>query len=224
MSGLQQPTPEQGREWAERELSDPRYSEVDISFFGKIKRMLDLFFQKLAEGVDNAQSPWFIIGVILFTAAVVGFVIWRVRRGTDDDFSKQLFEMDSEFTGVEPRVFRKLAHEAAENGNWADATANQIRAVFAELNKKRIIDVEAASTAAELAAAASAALPAISDKLNKAASLFDRIVFGSHPADEADYRFAEQLDSATQALRAPGQETADSAEAADSRDSEQVRA
>ena len=224
MSGLQQPTPEQGREWAERELSDPRYSEVDISFFGKIKRMLDLFFQKLAEGVDNAQSPWFIIGVILFTAAVVGFVIWRVRRGTDDDFSKQLFEMDSEFTGVEPRVFRKLAHEAAENGNWADATANQIRAVFAELNKKRIIDVEAASTAAELAAAASAALPAMSDKLNKAASLFDRIVFGSYPADEADYRFAEQLDSAAQALRAPGQETADSAEAADSRGSEQVSA
>lgn len=224
MSGLQQPTPEQGREWAERELSDPRYSEVDISFFGKIKRMLDLFFQKLADGVESAQSPWFIIGAILFTAAVVGFVIWRVRRGTDDDFSKQLFQMDAEFSGVEPRVFRKLAHQAAESGDWADATANQIRAVFAELNKKRIIDVEDASTATELAAAASAAVPAMSDRLNEAASLFDRIVFGNHSADEADYRFGEQLDSAAQALRTPAQETADSAESADSRGSEQVSA
>ena len=175
-------------------------------------------------GVESAQSPWFIIGVILFTAAVVGFVIWRIRRGTDDDFSKQLFQMDAEFSGVEPCVFRKLAHEAAENGDWADAAANQIRAVFAELNKKRIIDVEAASTAAELAAAASAAVPAMSDKLNQAASLFDRIVFGSHSADEADYRFAEQIDSAAQALRAPAQETADAAETADSRNSQQVSA
>lgn len=221
MSGLQQPTPEQGREWAERELSDPRYSEVDISFFGKIKRMLDLFFQRLADSVESAQSPWFIIGVILFTAAVIGFVIWRVRRGTDDDFSKQLFEMDSGFSGVDPRVFRKLAQDAAEASDWTEACTNQIRAVFAELNKKRIIDIEAASTAAELAAAASAALPALGDRLRQAASLFDRTVFGGHRADESDYRFAQQLDSAAGQLRAPGQQTA---EAAESNAGEQVSA
>lgn len=201
MSGLAQPTGDQGREWAEKELTDPRYRDVDVSIFGKISRAVRRLFERLVDTVTGQESPWFIIGVVVFTLLVVGLVIWRVRRGADAGFSRELFDMDSGLAAADPRQFRRRAEAARAAEDWPTACAERIRAVFAELHAKRLIDVEAASTAAELASAGAAAVPQMADDLGRSARLFDRIVFGDYAADEADCEFAENLDEAAQRLR-----------------------
>ncbi len=82
---------------------------------------------------------------------------------------------------------RDLAERAAEQGRWADAVRERLRAVVRELEGRGVLDARAGRTAAEVARDAGAALPPLAGDLRRAAALFDEVWYGGRTADAASY-------------------------------------
>lgn len=191
-----QPTAEEGRRWAEEELSKPRYSDADVSPLERLGRAIQRFFDRLFDSASTIESPLVPVLLVLALLAAAAFVIWRMRRGagsTLEALSSRRAVFRSE---LDPQELRSAAERAAAAGDWRTAVQERIRAAFAELIAADLVDVAKATTAAELAAAGAAAVPQAAEACSGAGRLFDRVSFSGAEAVEADCRAAERLDAA----------------------------
>ncbi len=181
------PSRDEARKWATHELSDPDYGNSDVTFFGRIGRAVSQFFSELLAPLSDVNSPWLLVALLIVIAAVVALIVWRVRSGSGSALDPQLFARPVIEKGADPGALRASARAAAARSEWRRAVQDQLRAVMAQLAQRGEIDISAASTAAELAAAAGAARPAAAAELGAAGALFDAVTFGERQAQRTDY-------------------------------------
>lgn len=97
--------------------------------------------------------------------------------------------------------YRAAADLLAAAGSYAEALAERMRAIAAELEARGTLPPRPSRTAAELAAEAGRLIPAEAPALQAAARLFDRVRYGGRVATQADDRQVADLDRRISATR-----------------------
>ena len=171
-----------GREWVEHELSKKEYSDTDLTPLEQLGQWLNSIWNSIVSQALSSNSPWLILIVIVALAAIVGLIIWRVRRLGLQRASLPLSAFDPVVTTPEPGPWRDSARAAAARGDMTNAVIDSSRAIFAVLSQKQIVTLDSASTASELSRTAGAELPAHRQELVRVATVFNDLVFGEVPA------------------------------------------
>lgn len=167
-----------GRQWLERELSRAEYSANDLTLLERIGRWIDETMTGLLSAALSGNSPWLLLLVVLAVAAIIALIVWRVRVLGLRRAHVPLAAFDAVVASPEPGPWRESAEAAAAAGDHRRALVDRSRAIFAVLGARRIVDLESASTATEIAVHAAAVLPSRARQLNEVATVFNDLVFG----------------------------------------------
>lgn len=192
------PDPDQAREWAEQELSDPVYQAAEPTVVDRIAQAVARFVRDLFTVPDTGGwGPWafVVLGVIVVAVVVVALLIWGRPRLTpraapavhalfDDDDARSANEL------------RADAAAAAARGDWDEAIVLRFRAFARGLAERGIVDPPPGATVRAFARAASAALPPLADALDTAAETFDDVRYLRRPGTAESYRVVADLDDA----------------------------
>ncbi len=89
---------------------------------------------------------------------------------------------------------RALAQTAADQGRWADAVRERLRAVVRELEACGALDPRPGRTAGEVARDGGAAVPEVAADLARAAGVFDEVWYGGRTADASSYAVLVAVD------------------------------
>jgi hypothetical protein len=196
------PDGDEAREWAETELSNPRYADAKPTWFDRAAQEVADFIGRIfspdaGESVGNIALV--VIVILLLAALITVLIVWgrprrseRVRRRGMD----LLGERDDR-TAVQ---LRAEAERSARNGDWDTATVLRYRAIARGLLERDIIEPAPGSTAQAIARDAARIFPAESTALREAAGLFDDVRYLRHPATEESYAVVTATDARVSAL------------------------
>jgi hypothetical protein len=197
------PTREQARDLALRELSDPAYARARP---GLVERAVTWVFDRVNDlGIRSSDltSPAAGVALLVLVAVVVLTVVLlrtgRLRGPGRAGPGRAVFA-EQVRTAAE---YRLLADQAAEAGRWAAAVQERYRAVVRALEERVVLDERPGRTAHEAAAEAGDRLPAVAVALVDAAKTFDDVVYGERVAVRGDDQDLRALDDAVQRSR-PG--------------------
>lgn len=188
------PSREVARDWARRELSDPAYAQARPGWVERLARWL---IDRLSElQVPGGLAPSRTLGLVLLlaiVAAVVAVALTRTglaRRGVRVRASGPVMD-DVRRSAAQ---HRRLADQAADDGQYEDAVRERFRAVARSLEERAVLDERPGRTADEVAAEAGRSLPASAAGLRSAARLFDDVQYGGRAAAAAHDRQLRDLD------------------------------
>lgn len=197
------PDGDEARQWAEQELSDPRYADAKPTWFDLVARDIGRFLADLFSSENGASvgpSALIIVSVIVFGALVAALIIWgrprraqAVRRagsgllGAEDDRSATQLRAD--------------ADRCARGGDWDEATILRFRALARGLLERDLIDPSPGATAQAIAREVSAVFPAETTPVRQAAVSFDDVRYLRHPATAERYAELAATDDRLSALR-----------------------
>jgi len=193
--------PDEAREAARRELTDPAYRAAEPSL---LQRALTWAFDRLASLLDAVAATvpggWgglLILALIAVAVAVavrlqVGQVTRARRRGAKPVFTGRPWSAAEH---------RRRAEEALARGELAEAVRERFRAIVRDLEQRGLLDERPGRTADEAAADAGAQLPGSAGGLREAAQLFDDVWYGGRPAARQAYDRLAAVDSQVQAER-----------------------
>ncbi|MFG6476133.1 DUF4129 domain-containing protein [Microbacterium sp. P06] len=190
------PDRDEAREWAERELADPRYAAAEPTLLDRIARAVSEFFENLfsAELPDTLGPAFAIIAAAVVAVLIVaGLLIWgRPRRvARSRDTATDLFGDADERTAAE---LRREAAAAASAGEWDEAIVLRFRALARGLAERTLVEVSAGTTVHGFARAAARAFPADGARMDAAAAAFDDVRYLRRPGSEGVYRSIAALD------------------------------
>jgi hypothetical protein len=195
------PTREQARDLALRELSDPAYARARP---GLLERAVTWVFDRVSGlGVRSSDltSPAAGVALLVLVAVVVLAVVLlrtgRLRGPGRAGAPGAVFAAQVR-TAAEHRL---LADRAAESGRWAVAVQERYRAVVRALEERVVLDERPGRTAHEAAAEAGDRLPSVAVALVDAAKTFDDVVYGERVANRRDDQVLRALDESVQRSR-----------------------
>jgi hypothetical protein len=181
--------PDDARDAAIRELSDPAYSSAHPTIFKKIVDwLIDLF-----NGIGSV-GPGGLVGVVVLAMVVVlVVVIVRLRTGRIGHAARRRTRL---FDGAVRTAenHRRAAAAAADRGDLTEAVRERFRAIVRELEQRGVLDQVSGRTVDEIAAVAGAALPGSAAALSGAARVFDDVIYGGRPATTAGYQALARVD------------------------------
>lgn len=192
---LAQPDRDEGQQWARDELSDPLYREADMTLFERIGRAISDFFADMLDSATGIESPALTIVLVLAVIALIVLAVWWTRRSANVRLEHVAARQPVFRSQLDPVALRRTAAEAAAAENWRLAVQDLVRAVFAEQANAQRIVIDRASTAQELAAASSAALPRAADAFTRLATLFDDVSFSGSRVTRTAWEDAGALDA-----------------------------
>ena len=179
------PSPEQAREWLERELAHPDYHERNL-----LREMLDWVIERWSRLVEATADLSFasVAASILIAVALLAGLLWflgRARRTASSSRRAGPLLPERRRTAAE---YRALAEAAVGAGDYGTAVIEGFRALAAgQLERGRIEDHPEA-TARETAAALGVVHPEARGELASTAALFEEVRYGDHAAsrDQAE--------------------------------------
>jgi Domain of unknown function (DUF4129) len=190
-----------GRQAAQRlartELSKPIYHQ-HLTLVQLILRYVTDFLSHLFGRATAVPGGWW--GLVALAAlaviGVAGLLAWigpvrRRHRG-----ARPLAAPGQARTA---RDHRLAAARLAQAGDYAQAIAEGVRAIAAELEERGALPPRTGRTADEFAAEAGQLLPAQARALASAATLFDEVCYGRRPGSQAGYQRIRELDAAVMA-------------------------
>ncbi|MDX6200626.1 MAG: hypothetical protein QOF82_965 [Frankiales bacterium] len=194
------PLTRQGAQSAARhELAKTPYQQAQPPWW---LRPLQWVLREIARAWDAAAAQTggaAALSVLLGTLAVlVVLIAWQVGPRARGGRSNQALHLDPETTAGDHRA---LAARLAEQGLWAEAVRERLRAISRSLEERALVDRRPGRTAYELAADGGRALPGEAADLTEAADRFARIWYGQQQADAEDYRRLTEIDAAVEAAR-----------------------
>lgn len=180
------------REAARRELSKRIYQPRERGF---VERVIDWLVRQVGKMLDSASSvaPGGVPGLLLLLAIGVALIVFlRMRLGpmrrtdalTDERGTRRLTAED----------YRSEAVAFAAAGDWREALRARFRAVIRELEQRGVLDERPGRTAGEIAAEASAAMPAVGGPMRLAADTFNEVWYGDRAATQAAYQRIVDVD------------------------------
>jgi hypothetical protein len=181
------------REAAERELRRQEYADAQPSLVVRLAgRLLRAVGELLARAADAAPGGLLgLLALLVLVALLVAVVLVRVGPLARSTRPPALFAGSGTLTADEHRA---LAQSAAEQGRWADAVRERLRAVVRELEAQGALDPRPGRTAGEVARDGGAALPDVAADLARAAAVFDEVWYGGRPADASSYALLLAVD------------------------------
>ncbi|MFI6506861.1 DUF4129 domain-containing protein [Streptosporangium sp. NPDC050855] len=190
---------EEARRRASGELLGPEYARE--SSLDRFSRWMDQFFGDLLDqdaiGVVGSVAARTALVAIVVAAVVALLLVARRTSRSGTARTGGVFG-DRRLTAAE---HREAAERLAEQGRWAEAVRERLRAVARDLEDRVIVDVAPGRTAGELAAEAGRALPALAAELTVAARVFDDVTYGEVPGTPEAYRIMRDLDEHLRAAR-----------------------
>ena len=167
---------------ARQELRKGAYHRDDP---GLISRLLHWVGRRLDWLFSGSPAGSATVVLIVLVLAVVIFAVVRAGppRRTPVRPASGPLDPSEQLTAHEHQA---LAEQHTGAGRWADALREWLRAVVATLEERGLLDPRPGRTAADVARAGGAAIPAAAPALRDAAGAFDEVWFGGRPATPAD--------------------------------------
>jgi hypothetical protein len=190
--------PDEARDAAVRELSDPAYQVGQPSWFDRAMRWI---LDRLGELTTPSFGPGGLFGLLVIVLLIVAIVvvirlrsgkIARTRRHGAQVFGAGVRTADDH---------RRAAEQAAAAGAFGDAIRERFRAIVRELEQRGVLDVVDGRTVDEIATQAGRVLPEVAPELRAVARIFDDVVYGDRPATVDGYRRVGALDDRVRAQR-----------------------
>jgi hypothetical protein len=189
--------PDAAREAAANELADPVYQQAEPSLAERVFAWLGERLADALAAVGGSASGGLLalvlLGLLVF--AVVRLRVGRLTRSRPG--ARAVFAAGRTHTAGE---HRQAAEQARARGDLAGAVRERFRAIVRELNDRGVLDERSGRTVDEIAVQAAERLPRHAGEFRAAATLFDDVVYGGHPATEAGYRDLAALDTELQAV------------------------
>jgi hypothetical protein len=184
---------ERAREAAERELRRQEYADAQpspvVRLLGRLLREVGELLARAAEAAPGGRLG--LLALLALVALLVAVVLARVGPLARSARPPALFAGSATLSADEHRA---LAQSAAEQGRWADAVRERLRAVVRELEATGALDPRPGRTAGEVARDGGAAVPDVAADLARAAALFDEVWYGGRPADAGSYAVLVAVD------------------------------
>ncbi|MDT0115735.1 DUF4129 domain-containing protein [Microbacterium sp. PRF11] len=192
------PDPDQARDWAERELSDPAYQAAQPNIVDRIAQAVGDFFENLFRVPENggwSPSVLIVLAVIVVAAIVLGILIWGRPRASvrATTAARALFDDDDARSAEE---LRADAESAAAREQWDAAIVLRFRAFARGLTERGLVDVPPGATVRAFARATERALPALAGDLETGVDTFDDVRYLRRPGTSERYRSIVDLDDA----------------------------
>lgn len=171
------------------------FDEAVDRIFRLLSRLSQLYRRMVAaqQGGGEGINWGFVVAVTVLLLACA-LVIWKVGRPKwRHRPSDASLELDA---STRPADYRAQAEAAASRGDWRAAVRDRFRAIVRELEDRTILQVRPARTAWEAAYSAVRLMPGSQAALFDGADLFNRVVYGEQPADEASYARMVLVDDA----------------------------
>jgi hypothetical protein len=191
--------PDDARDAAARELSDPAYRAAEPSAIG---RALGWVAQRVLDLINGAVSvaPGGVLGLVVLALVVVLLVVVvRLRMGGIARTRRRATVFEGAPRSAEDH--RRAAELARSRGELAEAVRERFRAVVRELEQRGVLDELSGRTVDEIAVRAGRALPSSANALHAAAGVFDDVVYGGRPATVDGYQLMVELDDAVRRER-----------------------
>lgn len=182
------------REWLQHELAKSEYQAAKPTWFDRLAQQIADWFNSLGASVSG-NAGWVLaaLGIALAAALIIGaFVVFglpRLRRRTT---TAAVFD-DSDSRSADD--LRRAAAQAARDGRYDDAVRDLFRALSRALGDRTIVLLLPGTTAQEVAALASFALPGFAGRLHDAARLFDGVRYLGRAAGAEEYAELASLDA-----------------------------
>lgn len=184
---------EQARDAAAQELSRRPYQEAQppllLRVIGRVLREIAGLLERAADAVPAGP-----LGLLLLVVAVgllLAVLLVKVRPQRSAAGGAAVFDAGRPLTAQD---HRGRAEVAAEQGRYAEAVRERLRAVVRELEARGVLDPRPGRTADEVAREAGAVVPEVHDDLTRAARVFDEVWYGGRPADASGYAVLVEVD------------------------------
>lgn len=173
------PTPDEGRSWLRRELTDPDYHDLDL--IERIQRWIE---RTLSDGLPSVgELPWAqtVAALVVFALLLVGLglLVSRARRSPRVARDRNGDVLTDE--SLSASALRERAEAAYAAGDHGSAVVDGFRALARRQVERGRLAEDPGLTAAEVAASLERELP-LEGRAGRAAELFDEVLYGDHPA------------------------------------------
>ncbi len=193
---------DQGRELAKQELKKQIYHRDDPSV---LERALNKIQDWLDSLVRTAQNPsgsggggiiaLLVILAVLVTIIVLVILYMRRRNAR----SQRPALLDDETMAAADH--RSLAERLADEGRYAEAIRERLRAIARDLEERAILDPRPGRTADELAGEAAVELPELAAELASGVRIFDEVWYGDRPGTAEGYAALTLLEERVRTTR-----------------------
>ena len=189
----EQPGRDEARELARLELQRREYAAAKPPL---LDRIVNYLLEKLNELINQAGQHLpggrtSLVLLVILLLALITVLVLRLRPSTALQQSGGGFDAGQVRSAAE---HRRIADEAAAQGRYAEAVRERLRAVVRELEARGVLDSRPGRTAGEVARDAGAAVPRLTEPLQRAALTFNQIWYGQRVADAAAYAELVEVD------------------------------
>lgn len=173
------PSGDEARSELRRELVRPEYHETNP--VERLLRWLDRVIQDSVGAAGDAPPLVVLAGslVLIALGLGVGLLVARTRRTARSRADRAPALGDER---VSADALRSRAERALAEGRHDDALVDAFRAVAVRQVERGRVEDRPQATAHELAGALGTGFPAQRHRIDRAADLFDAVLYGDHPA------------------------------------------
>lgn len=197
------PDGDEARDWAERELSDAVYDVAEPTPFDRIARAIGDFFASLFN--PDATGAWgstfaLVAAIVVVVVIVAAFLIWGMPRAS----RRAAAGAPALFGEAEHRSAAELRADAethARAADWQAAIVLRFRALARGCAERGIVDPPPGATVHAFARAAGRVFPALGDRVEQAASVFDDVRYLRRPGTAELYALVASVDDAVAGAR-----------------------
>jgi hypothetical protein len=197
------PDGDEGRRWAEAELSDPAYDIAEPTPFDRIARAIGDFIASLLN--PDLSGGWgstfaLVAAIVVVVVIVAAFLVWGVPRVTRRAAPRTplLFGETEHRSAAE---LRSAAEERARAADWDAAIVLRFRALARGCLERGVVDPPPGATVHAFARAAATAFPSLAGRLEEAATAFDDVRYLRRPGTPQLYGLVVTVDEAVVAAR-----------------------
>lgn len=195
------PGADQAREWAQHELSKPKYADHE-SWLDQGLNWLSNHVESLLNGAGHHGGLSLIVVVAAVILVLGVWLLARMRR------AERTGTTGHEAVITDPRQnseqLRDRAARAAANGDFDGATLDWFRAIARSGQERSILPADEHFTSHDVAAAFAAEPAPDQGEFNWAAALFDRVRYGhTHAREDEAERMRQVAEHASRRRRQP---------------------
>lgn len=185
------PTPPEARTWLRQELDD---SDYQSPWLDTMSRWIVDQLRKLLEGAGHLTdlSPVITVLMALVVIALLVWVVPKVRREPAIAVSGGAVLEDVTTTA---RRYRDQAAQALRDGRYDEAVLDGFRAIAKDTSDRRVLNDAPGRTAHEVSLALASPFPDHTDRLSRAADLFDAVRYGHRRASARQASQIHELDA-----------------------------
>ncbi|MHC5795284.1 DUF4129 domain-containing protein [Lacisediminihabitans sp. FW035] len=195
------PDSAEAQRWIIQELAKPEYRAAQPTWFDRASKAFWDWLQSLKiDSGPGVQGPILIIALLVVVAALVAafFIFGTPRLNRRSSGGGALFGDEDTRDAA---AMRRSAEDAAARSDWVLAIEEIFRSIARGLAERTLVTVSPGTTARDFAVRAGTVLPAFSERLSAAASVFDDVRYLGREGTEEAYRSASSLESDLRAAR-----------------------